>query len=128
MLSLPVHHIGIAVTESECDAIEQRLKRPFKLDSNQGTRVLFEANEQLNCYLEYVVTEGRAKNIQPGYYHTCYSVKRNDLGELASKLASNSIAVPVTKLELSGSSECGFVQFFYSSIFGLFELNIDDIV
>ena len=72
---LKKHHIGIIVSDEQRKKIEKCLKRKFNMDKTQGTRVLFEKDPYLGFYKEYIVKEGRVKDIPLGFAHICYDVK-----------------------------------------------------
>tara|TARA_B100000579_G_C22683858_1_gene781633 strand:- start:7 stop:402 length:396 start_codon:yes stop_codon:yes gene_type:complete len=125
---LKKHHIGIIITENKSKKLEKRFKKKFKLDRIQGTRVMFVYDDDLKIFREYIIKEGRVKNLPLGLAHICYSVKnKKQLQEIEEFISNKKLGFPVTQLEKSGSKECGFVKFFYMKNFNLIELNIESI-
>ena len=126
--SLKKHHIGIIITENQKVQIESIYKKEFITDTIQGTRVLFLKEPSKSLLLEYIVQEGRAKNLQLGFGHICYSVENKKLLlEVESYIKLNKLGYPVTKLDKSGSKECNWIKFFFIKNFGLIEFNVEDI-
>jgi len=122
------HHIGIIITENQKVQIESIYNKEFITDTIQGTRVLFLKEPSKSLLLEYIVQEGRAKNLQLGFGHICYSVENKKLLlEVESYIKLNKLGYPVTKLDKSGSKECNWIKFFFIKNFGLIELNVEDI-
>ena len=128
MLSqLSKHHIGIIIDPKEVPSLEKKYSKKFQLDKTQGTRVLFVADAELGIYKEFIIQEGRAKNIPIGFYHICYSVEsKNELDKFELFIKEKKLGYPVTQLEKSGSKECGWVKFFFIKNFGLIEINLID--
>ena len=73
--SLKKHHIGIIITENQMEQIKSIYNKEFITDTIQETRVLFLKEPSKSFLLEYIVQEGRAKNLQLGFGHICYSVE-----------------------------------------------------
>ena len=123
--NLAKHHIGIIIDPQDILSIEQKYSNKFHKDNIQKTRVMFVFDNELKIYKEFVVKEGRAKNIAPGLYHTCFSVEcKNDLDNLEKNIKEKKMGYPITKLEKSGSKECGYVKFFFLKNYGLVEFNL----
>ena len=74
---LKKHHIGIIVGDKQIDLLEKKYKGSFHLDKTQGTRVMFVSDDELGMYREYIVKEGRAKNLPLGFAHFCYCLSDN---------------------------------------------------
>ena len=126
MLSqLNKHHIGIIIDPKEIPSLEKKYSKIFNVDKTQGTRVMFVKDAELGIFKEFIVQEGRAKNIPIGFYHVCYSVEsKNELEKLELFIKEKKLGYPVTQLEKSGSKECGWVKFFFIKIFGFIEFNL----
>jgi len=125
---LTKHHVGIIIDEEKVEILENKFSKKFHLDKTQGTRVLFVYDEDLNMFREYIVKEGRVKNLQLGFAHICYNVPDSDIFEKIDKfIKENKLGYPVTKLEMSASSECGLVRFYFLKYHGLIELNQQNI-
>ena len=126
MLSqLNKHHIGIIIDPKEMPSLEKKYSKIFNVDKTQGTRVMFVKDAELGIFKEFIVQEGRAKNIPIGFYHVCYSVEsKNELEKLELFIKEKKLGYPVTQLEKSGSKECGWVKFFFIKIFGFIEINL----
>ena len=122
---LKKHHIGIIVSDEQREKIEECLKRKFNMDKIQGTRVLFENDPYLGFYKEYIVQEGRVKDSPLGLAHICYSVKnQSELNEIENFIEQNELGLQITRLEKSGSEECGWVKFYFIKNHGVIELNL----
>lgn len=128
MLSqLKKHHIGIIVDPKKISSLEKKYSKKFHFDKIQDTRVLFVKDSELGIYKELIVQEGRAKNIPTGFYHVCYSVENKyELDTLELFIKEKKLGYPVTKMEKSGSKECGWVKFFFIKTFGFIEINLID--
>ena len=126
MLSqLSKHHIGIIIDPKEVPSLEKKYSKKFQLDKTQGTRVLFVADAELGIYKEFIIQEGRAKNIPIGFYHVCYSVdNKNELDTLELFIKEKKLGYPITQLEKSGSKECGWIKFFFIKNLGFIEINL----
>ena len=122
---LKYHHIGYIVDQIQKITIENKLSKKFIFDKVQGTHILF-TKDPSNLYLiEYILKEGRVKNLNTGFAHICYEVENEiHLETIALYIKDNSIGIPVTKLEKSSSSECNWVQFYYIRNNGLVEFNV----
>ena len=119
------HHIGIIIDPKEIPSLEKKYSKIFNVDKTQGTRVMFVKDAELGIFKEFIVQEGRAKNIPTGFYHVCYSVEnKNELEKLELFIKEKKLGYPVTQLEKSGSKECGWVKFFFIKIFGFIEINL----
>ena len=119
------HHIGIIVQPKDIPLLESKYSKKFHIDDIQETRVMFVMDQELKIYKEFIVQEGRAKNISTGFYHVCYSINNgNELDKVTLFIREKKLGYPVTQLEKSGSKECGWVQFFFIKNFGLIELNL----
>ena len=124
---LKKHHIGVIVDNDTIPIIEKKYKKKFHLDKIQGTRVMFVQDEELGIYKEFIGKEGRAKNISVGFYHFCYSLNNaQDLKEFENFIEQNRLGHSITKLEKSGSKECGWIKFFYIKNHGFIEINLID--
>ena len=122
---LKKHHIGIIIEKEKINFYEKKYSKKFHIDKQQGTRVLFVPDQELGFYKEYIVKEGRAKNLPTGFYHICYTVNnKNELAELETYIRTNKLGYPITKLEKSGSKECGWVKFFLLKNLGFIEINL----
>jgi len=122
---LKKHHIGIIVSDQQVGFLEKKYKGHFHMDETQGTRVMFVPDDELGMYREYIVKEGRAKNLALGFAHFCYCLSDNNALKCFKKnIKENKLGYPVTKLEKSGSLECGLVQFFFIKNHGLIEINV----
>jgi hypothetical protein len=122
---LKKHHIGIIVSESQCDYLANKYKKTFNLDEVQGTRVMFVYDEDFKFYREYIVKEGRVKNMPLGFAHICYSLEsKAQFEKVESYISQHKLGYPVTKLEESASIECGWVKFYFIKNCGLVELNL----
>lgn len=95
------------------------------MDKTQGTRVLFEKDPYLGFYKEYIVKEGRVKDRTLGFAHICYNVKnQSELNKIENFIDQNELGLQITKLEKSGSDECGWVKFYFIKNHGIIELNL----
>ena len=122
---LEKHHIGIIVSDQQRKQIEENLKRKFNMDKIQGTRVLFEHDPHLDFYKEYIVKEGRVKDSPLGFAHVCYNVRnQSELDKIEDFIVQNQLGLQITKLEKSGSEECGWVKFYFIKNHGIIELNL----
>ena len=122
---LSKHHIGIIIDPKEIPSLEKKYSKKFHIDKIQGTRVMFVKDTELGIYKEFIIQEGRAKNIPTGFYHICYSVdNENELDTLELFIKEKKLGYPVTQLEKSGSKECGWVKFFFIKNFGFIEINL----
>ena len=122
---LQKHHIGIIVSDEQRRKIEEGLKRKFNMDKTQGTRVLFENDPDLGFYKEYIVKEGRVKDSPLGFAHICYNVKnQTELNKIENFIEQNKLGLQISKLEKSGSEECGWVKFYFIKNHGIIELNL----
>ena len=127
--SLKKHHIGIIITENQMEQIKSLYNKEFITDIIQETRVLFLKEPSKSFLLEYIVQEGRAKNLQLGFGHICYSVEnKKRLLEVENYIKLNKLGYPVTKLDKSGSKECNWIKFYFIKNFGLIEFNVEDII
>ena len=124
---LPKHHLGFVVAADDLPAIEQRVGKSFHLDALQGTRVLFDFDEHLHIYIEYICKEGRAANLPLGFAHICYTIADTaELEKVTDYIAREKLGYRVTKLEKSGSEECGHITFYYIKNHGVVEFNVVD--
>ena len=122
---LKKHHIGIIISDEQRKKIEKRLKRKFNMDKTQGSRVLFEKDPYLGFYKEYIVKEGRVEDRTLGFAHMCYNVEnQSELNKIENFIDQNKIGLQITKLEKSGSEECGWVKFYFIKNHGIIELNL----
>ena len=122
---LQKHHIGIIVSDEQRRKIEEGLKRKFNMDKTQGTRVLFENDPDLGFYKEYIVKEGRVKDSPLGFAHICYNVKnQSELNRIENFIEQNQLGLQISKLEKSGSEECGWIKFYFIKNHGIIELNL----
>ena len=122
---LSKHHIGIIIDPKEIPSLEKKYSKKFHIDKIQGTREMFVKDTELGTNKEFIIQEGRAKNIPTGFYHICYSVdNENELDTLELFIKENKLGYPVTQLEKSGSKECGWVKFFFIKNFGFIEINL----
>jgi hypothetical protein len=121
---LKKHHIGIVITSMKRKEME-RQGISFHKDEVQGVHVAFVMDKALGMYKEYIVQEGRASKIKLGFYHICYSVENlSSLKEVEDFIRDKKLGFPITKLEKSGSLECGWVRFYYLKHHGVIELNL----
>jgi len=121
---LKKHHIGIMITNMQKEKME-RQGVSFHKDEVQGVHVAFVMDEELGMYKEYIVQEGRASKVELGFYHFCYSVDNLTILEDVERfIKDKKLGFPVTKLEKSGSCECGWVRFYYLKHHGIIELNL----
>lgn len=121
---LEKHHIGIVITNDRKRLME-REGLVFHKDKIQGTHVAFKMNDSLGLYLEYIVQEGRAANIKTGFYHLCYNVpNQRMMDKLEEFIKFYKLGYPLTKLEKSGSDECGWIKFYFIKNHGIIELNM----
>ena len=121
---LEKHHIGIVITNAERAKLE-KLGIIFHKDETQGARVAFLMDDELGMYREYIVQEGRAAKIKSGFYHFCYNIPDlTTLKDIDNFIKDKKLGFPVTKLEKSGSDECGWVRFYYLKNHGMIELNL----
>ena len=96
------HHIGIIIDPKEIPSLEKKYSKIFNVDKTQGTRVMFVKDAELGIFKEFIVQEGRAKNIPTGFYHVCYSVEnKNELEKLELFIKEKKLGYPVTQLEKS---------------------------
>ena len=123
---LEKHHIGIIITNEQRVILEKR-GLVFQEDLTQGTHVSFEMDEELGMYREYIVQEGRVAKINPGFYHFCYNIPDlTALKSIENFIKDKKLGFPVTKLEKSGSDECGWVRFYFLKNHGIIELNLHE--
>ena len=121
---LEKHHVGIIIT-NEQRIILERKSIFFHEDVTQGTHVSFVMDDELGMYREYIVQEGRVANIKPGFYHFCYNIPDiTTMQKLEGFIREKRLGYPVTKLEKSGSAECGWVKFYFLKNHGVIELNL----
>jgi len=124
---LKKHHIGIIIDPNEVPSLEKKYCKKFHVDKLQDTRVMFVEDAELKIYKEFIVREGRARNIPTGFYHVCYSVNnKKELDTLELFIKEKKLGYPVTQLEKSGSKECGWIKFFLIKNFGFIEINLID--
>ena len=122
---LSIHHLGLIISEKDVSLFEEKYSNKFHYDEIQGTRVMFNYDVELGFYKEFIVKEGRAKNQPIGFYHLCYSLEDvKQLEKLELYIKERKLGYPVTKLEKSGSSECGWVIFYFLKNFGFTEFNL----
>jgi len=121
---LEKHHIGIIITNEQRDILEKR-GVVFHKDVTQGTHVSFVMDEELGMYREYIVQEGRVAKIKLGFYHFCYNIPDlTTMKSIENFIKDKKLGFPVTKLEKSGSVECGWVRFYFLKNHGVVELNL----
>jgi len=121
---LEKHHVGIIITNDQRVILEKK-GIFFHEDVTQGTHVSFVMDNELGIYREYIVQEGRVANIKPGFYHFCYNIPDLKIMEKIERfIRDKRLGYPVTKLEKSGSSECGWVKFYFLKNHGVIELNL----
>lgn len=121
---LEKHHVGIIITNDQRVILEKQGVF-FHEDVTQGTHVSFEMDNELGMFREYIVQEGRVANIKPGFYHFCYNIPDlTMMQKIESFIKDKKLGFPVTKLEKSGSSECGWVKFYFLKNHGVVELNL----
>ena len=121
---LEKHHIGIVITKDQRLNLE-KWGAIFHKDLIQGTHVSFIMDNELGIYREYIVQEGRVSNIKPCFYHFCYNIPDLDMMKRVENfIKENKLGYPVTKLEESGSLECGWVKFYFLKHHGIVELNL----
>lgn len=122
---LKKHHIGIIVEKKEIPGIEKIIGKQFHLDTIQGTRVLFIKDISNNFFIEYIVKEGRAKNLSIGYSHTCYEVEDYEkFLKIEKFIIKDKNGYSITKLEKSNSKECNLIKFYFVKNLGLIEINL----
>jgi len=122
---LEKHHIGIIIPNDQMEKIEEKLNRKFSMDEIQGTRVLFEKDELLGFYKEYIVKEGKVKNSPLGFAHICYNVENlSKLTEIENFIKENKLGLQLSELVKSGSNECGWIKFYFIKNHGVIELNV----
>ena len=118
------HHIGIVITNAQRNKLEKQ-GIAFHKDKTQGVHVAFVMDKELDMYREYIVQEGRASKIKLGFYHFCYNIQDlTIMKDLECFVKDNNLGFPITKLEKSGSDECGWVRFYYLKNHGIVELNL----
>ena len=121
---LEKHHIGIIITNDQRDIMEKQ-GIVFQKDVTQGTHVSFVMDEELGMYREYIVQEGRVAKIKLGFYHFCYNIPDlTTMKNIENFIKDKKLGFPVTKLEKSGSVECGWVRFYFLKNHGVVELNL----
>ena len=121
---LEKHHIGIIITNEQRDILEKR-GVVFHKDVTQGTHVSFVMDEELGMYREYIVQEGRVAKIKLGFYHFCYNIPDlTTMKNIENFIKDKKLGFPVTKLEKSGSVECGWARFYFLQNHGAVELNL----
>ena len=121
---LEKHHIGIIITNEQRDILEKR-GVVFHKDVTQGTHVSFVMDEELGMYREYIVQEGRVAKIKLGFYHFCYNIPDlTTMKNIENFIKDKKLGFPVTKLEKSGSVECGWGRFYFLKNHGVVELNL----
>ena len=119
------HHIGIVVEKNEIPRIEEISGKQFHLDNIQETRVLFVRDISNNFFIEYIVKEGRAKNLATGYSHTCYELEDYEkFIKIEKFILNDKNGFEVTKLEKSSSKECNLIKFYFIKNLGLIEINL----
>jgi hypothetical protein len=119
------HHLGFIVPLEEKAEIERKYGKNFVYDEIQKTHVLFAFKEDLDIYIEFICREGRVANQKCGFAHVCYNVKdKIELERVQTYIADNKLGYAVTKLEKSGSQECGRIIFYYIKNIGVVELNL----
>ena len=122
---LEKHHVGFVVPLDEKEKIEGRFKKPFVYDAIQQTHVLFNFDETLRIYVEYICKEGRAAKLPVGFAHVCYNVPdEKALKEIENHIVLNKLGYKITSLEKSGSKECGHIVFYYLKDQGVVEFNL----
>ncbi|MDC1418108.1 hypothetical protein N8264_03515 [Candidatus Thioglobus sp.] len=121
---LEKHHVGIIITNDQRVILEKK-SIFFHEDVTQGTHVSFVMDNELGMYREYIVQEGRVAKIKPGFYHFCYNIPDlKTMEKIERFIRDKRLGYPVTKLEKSGSSECGWVKFYFLKNHGVIELNL----
>ncbi len=121
---LEKHHIGYIIPKEEKEGIEERLGKKFHFDAIQQTHVLFDYDESLRLYTEYICQEGRVARQKPGFAHICYNVNSSrEFEEIEKNIREHKMGFPLTELEKSGSEECGRIIFYYIKNIGVIELN-----
>ena len=122
---LEKHHLGFIVPLQDREKIEKVFNKKFHYDAIQQTHVLFIFDEHLGIYLEYICQEGRAARQKPGFAHICYNLKdRAELDRVENFIKENQMGYQLTKLERSGSKECGMITFYFIKNHGIVELNL----
>ncbi len=122
---LKPHHLGFVVPLEEKADIERKHGKSFVYDEIQKTHVLFVFDKDLDIYLEYICREGLVANQKRGFAHVCYCVKdKAELERVQVYIADKKLGYEVTKLEKSGSKECGWIIFYYIKNIGVIELNL----
>ena len=121
---LEKHHVGIIITNDQRVILEKQGVF-FHEDVTQGTHVSFEMDNELGMFREYIVQEGRVANIKPGFYHFCYNIPDlTTMQKIEGFIKDKKLGFAVTKLEKSGSPECGWVKFYFLKNHGVVELNL----
>ena len=121
---LEKHHIGIIITNVQRAKLENQ-GILFHKDETQGVHVAFVKDEELGMYREYIVQEGRVAKMKSGFYHFCYNIPDlTTMKNIENFIKDKKIGFPVTKLEKSGSDECGWVKFYFLKNHGMVELNL----
>ncbi len=124
LYKLEKHHIGIVITNVQRAKLEQR-GVIFHKDEIQGMRIAFVMDEELGMYREYIVQEGRVAKMKPGFYHFCYNIPDlSMMKNIENFIKEKKLGYPVTKLEKSGSDECGWARFYFLKNHGIVELNL----
>lgn len=122
---LEKHHLGFVIPSEDREAIENRCKKSFVYDPIQETYILFDYNQSLHIYIEYICCQGRVKHHKPGFAHICYKVKDRPELERADKfIQSRNLGFKLTNLEKSASEECGYIIFYFLKDIGVIELNL----
>lgn|SRR3989338_230978 len=122
---LEKHHIGYIIPKEEKNKVEEWLGKKFHFDAIQQTHILFAYDCYLRLYTEYICQEGRVARQKPGFAHICYNVNSmSELEEIERNISENKMGYPLTKLEKSGSVECGHIKFYFIKNHGVIELNL----
>ena len=121
---LEKHHIGIIITHNQRAALEKQ-DIVFHKDLTQDTHVSFVMDDELGMYREYIVQEGRVAKATPGFYHFCYNIEDLSMMKTVENfIKEKKLGFPITKIEKSGSNECGWVRFYFLKNHGIVELNL----
>ena len=122
---LEKHHIGYIIPKEEKGKIEERIGKKFHFDAIQQTHVLFDYDDFLRIYTEYICQEGRVARQKTGFAHICYNVNSSsELEDIERSIREHKMGYPLTELEKSGSAECGYIKFYFIKNHGVIELNL----
>ena len=122
---LEKHHLGFIISLEDIDKIEVKYGKKFHYDKTQETHVLFVYDEIMHIFIEFICQEGRVAKRSPGFYHVCYSVQnQEEFKKLEGYIQKNKMGYQLTRIEKSGSEECGDIVFYFIKNQGVVELNI----